>query len=162
MKIHRILGGAAALALLASPSLAGQPAGQSWSQDPGSKCRFVAPASLTAGPTYWTGACPGGKASGIGMLRRRDGGKSGPAFYGELADGVPKIGVVDLDGQYRVGRFVDGDIGGKELEANERLTAFRTAARAARAVSARFAAQKNSASARLYADVARTLDMQIE
>ncbi|MFB2605672.1 hypothetical protein ACE04B_27495, partial [Rhizobium phaseoli] len=27
-----------------------------WSQDPGSHCKFVAPSSLTSGPTFWIGA----------------------------------------------------------------------------------------------------------
>src|SRR4051794_15545606 len=45
----------------AAPQTAVQaPAGDQhvWSQDPASKCRFVAPRSLPSGPTYWTGACP--------------------------------------------------------------------------------------------------------
>lgn len=30
-----------------------------WTGDPASHCEFVSPVSLTVGPTYWTGACPG-------------------------------------------------------------------------------------------------------
>src|SRR5690349_20535411 len=67
-----------------------------WSQDPGNHCNFVAPSSLTSGPNFWIGACVDGKASGEGMLRRRDGDKAGAAFFGRIKDGVPEIGVADL------------------------------------------------------------------
>jgi hypothetical protein len=156
----------AVLALTAQISLilpaAGKDAVLRWSQDPASKCSFVAPSSLTAGPTYWTGDCADGKASGIGMLRRRDGSQSGYAFYGEMREGVPTLGVVDLDGGYKVGKFVGGDIGEENLEWQSRLDAFNLAVRAARAVSTHYAAEKNSASARHYESVAKTLEMQIE
>ncbi|WP_246704199.1 hypothetical protein [Rhizobium sp. P38BS-XIX] len=133
-----------------------------WLRDPASKCRFVAPASLTPGPTYWTGDCPDGKASGLGMLRRRDGNRSGFAFYGEMRDGVPTLGVIDLDGGYKVGKFTGGDIGEDDLEWQPRLDAFNSAVNAARAVSKHYAAEKNSASAHHYESVAKTLEMQIE
>lgn len=133
-----------------------------WSKDPVTRCEFVVPTSLTAGPTYWVGACPANKASGSGMLRRRDGNSPGPAFYGELRNGVPVIGVIDNEG-YHVGRFQNGDIGGEaELEPQVRLDAFRAAVKAARDVSAHYAKQGNSASARHYDAVAQQLDMQIE
>lgn len=55
-----------AIALVAALCLHG-PAGaatgdRQWSQDPGSQCKFIAPASLTSGPTFWIGACINGKA----------------------------------------------------------------------------------------------------
>lgn len=81
------------------------PADLHWSQDPGSHCKFVAPASLTSGPTFWIGACVDGKASGEGMLRRRDGDRPGPAFFGRMKDGVPQLGVVDLGGRIQSRQF---------------------------------------------------------
>ena len=71
--------------------------GMMWSKDPTTRCEFVSPISLTAGPTYWVGACPGNKASGLGMLRRRDGDRAGAAFYGEMKNGVPVIEGVHID-----------------------------------------------------------------
>ncbi len=158
----------ATLAVVASlwcapPLQAQEPAGGlTWSKDPASHCEFVSPVSLTTGPTYWTGACLGNKASGSGMLRRRDGDRAGPAFYGEMQAGVPVIGVIDNEG-YRVGGFKDGDIGGDaELEPQVRLDAFRAAAKAAREVAGLYAKQGNAASSRHYETIAQQLDMQIE
>ncbi|PDS76268.1 hypothetical protein [Rhizobium sp. L43] len=132
-----------------------------WAQDPGSHCKFVAPVSLTSGPTFWIGACVDGKASGEGMLRRRDGDKVGAAFFGRMKDGVPEIGVVDLTEGYRAGSFSDGDIGSQtESDPQDRINAFRIAAEAARLVGAKYAAEKNAASARHYEELAKTLEQQ--
>ncbi|HEY4251812.1 MAG TPA: hypothetical protein VGM87_11445 [Roseomonas sp.] len=159
----RLPGGLMILALLAGPA-AGQTAdGRAWSQDPGTRCRFVAPRSLTAGPTTWSGACPDGRASGIGMLRRRDGAVAGFAFFGKMRDGIPQLGVVDLGDGYQAGRFTAGDIGvERSVEMQVTIDAFTIAATAARAVSARYAAEHNAASARYYESIAKTLENQIE
>lgn len=153
------------LAVVACSSLSQaqeKPAAPKWSKDPVSLCEFVAPASLTAGPTYWVGVCKAGKASGSGMLRRRDGNRPGPAFYGEMQNGIPVIGVIDDEG-YRVGRFHNGDIGGEaELEPQTKLDAFEAAVKAARDVSAYYAKQGNESSARYYETIIRQLDLQIE
>jgi hypothetical protein len=154
---------AVAFVLSSAPMLAiGQDNGMRWLQDPATGCHFVTPASLDAAPTYWTGACPAGKATGLGMLRTRVGTITGHAFYGELREGVPVIGAVDLDGGFRVGRFVAGDIGTRDTEWQERHDGFETALRAARAVSAHYAGQKNAASARHYSTVAKKLENQLE
>ncbi|WP_245442192.1 hypothetical protein [Rhizobium chutanense] len=139
------------------------PGDRQWTQDPSSHCKFVAPASLSSGPTFWIGACVDGKASGEGMLRRRDGDKAGAAFFGRMKDGLPEIGVVDLTEGYRAGSFSDGDIGGQaESDPQDQIDAFRIAARAARSVSAQYAAEKNSGSARLYEELAKTLEQQTD
>ncbi|WP_432725863.1 hypothetical protein [Variovorax sp. W6] len=154
---------AVAIVLSSAPVLvAAQDSSLKWSQDPATGCRFVAPASLETAPTYWTGACPAGKASGVGMLRARVGANAGYAFYGELRDGIPVIGAVDLEGGFRVGRFVAGDIGARDTEWQERHDGFETALRAARAVSAHYAGQKNAASARYYTSIAKKLETQLE
>ncbi|ARM92575.1 hypothetical protein RHEC894_PE00552 (plasmid) [Rhizobium sp. CIAT894] len=160
----QIIAATAVAAALYSPAPAGAaPAALRWSQDPGSRCKFVAPASLTSGPTFWIGACIGGKASGEGMLRRRDGDKAGAAFFGRMKDGVPEIGVVDLPEGFRAGSFSDGDIGAQaETEPQDRINAFRIAAEAARLVSAQYAAEKNAGSARHYEELAKTLEQQTD
>ncbi|RUM22328.1 hypothetical protein EFQ99_24970 [Rhizobium vallis] len=138
-------------------------AGLQWSQDPGSHCKFVAPSSLTSGPTFWIGACVDGKASGEGMLRRRDGDMAGAAFFGRMKDGVPEIGVVDLGEGYKAGSFSDGDIGGQaESDPQDRIDAFRITAEAARLVGAKYAAEKNAGSARHYEELAKTLEQQTD
>lgn len=150
------------------PSAFGQPVtppaatSRAWAQDPSTGCRFMAPKSLTAGPTFWIGTCKDGLATGLGMLRRRDGAAPGPAFYGEMQAGVPKIGAIDFDGGYQVGPFRDGDIGQGEIEPNDRITGFTVASKAALAVSASYKAQNNAASARHYEGVAKTLALQAD
>jgi hypothetical protein len=155
-------GAVALLAALPVDQAAAQgTAAQKWSEDPGTHCRFVAPLSLTAGPTYWVGPCQKGLASGSGVLRRRDGNLAGPAFYGDIKDGIPSLGVVDLDGGYRVGKFKDGDIGDdKDLEPQVRLDAFRAAENAAKKVAVYYRGLGNPASAKVYEDVAKTLQAQ--
>ncbi|QEI09030.1 hypothetical protein FXN63_00055 [Pigmentiphaga aceris] len=133
-----------------------------WSKDAAGKCSFVAPASLTDAPKQWIGSCQGGKANGIGMLRARMGDQAGPAFYGEMREGVPVKGVVDLDGGYRVGLFSGREIGEGDLQWQDRLDSFNLAVRAATMVSQHYAGQKNTASANYYRDVAKQLEAQVE
>jgi hypothetical protein len=96
------------------------------------------------------------------MLRRRNADAAGAAFYGEMRDGVPVIGAISVDGGYVVGKFSEGDLLQRDDEPQVRIDSFNVAAKAARAVSARFQAAKNSRSAQYYAQVAQQLDQQIE
>ncbi len=151
--------------LLGLQSLPGEARTQPWARDPATGCTFQPPVSVADGPVFWTGPCPGDRASGLGMLRRRDGETPGAAFFGEIRDGVPVIGVVQVEGGYEVGRYRDGLLTSarlRSLEFQERLDAFRTAARAARAVAARFRDGGNAGSAAHYEGVARVLDEQEE
>lgn len=138
-----------------------------WLKDPASGCQFRAPRSLPSGPTYWIGACPGGKADGLGVLRRRDGADAGEVFYGELKDGVPAIGVIDTargnQGGLIAGRWKDGDLTtGEDSVWQDNTDAFTAASKAAQAASAVFKAQNNEASARYYAQQAKMLDEQMD
>lgn len=159
----------AAVVLASATALAtGPDTGARWSKDPASGCQFVAPVSLPGDATSWIGACTAGKASGLGMLRARVDGQAGPAFYGELRDGVPVNGVVDArvgdEGGYRAGRFVDGDIGAAPAAGQawqDGHDGFEVAVRAARAVSEHYAGADNAASARHYRAVADALDSQL-
>nr|WP_246806370.1 hypothetical protein [Rhizobium lusitanum] len=136
---------------------------QIWLEDPASHCKFVAPASLASGPTFWVGDCPDGKASGTGMLRRRDGNRVGVAFLGKMKDGIPEIGVVDLGDGYRAGKFESGDIGGQsDLDPQIRIDSFRAAAEAARLVSVRYKTEHKDASVQFYQTLAKTLEAQLE
>ncbi|MDH7801881.1 hypothetical protein [Rhizobium sp. AN73] len=133
-----------------------------WSEDPMTHCKFTAPASLTNGPTFWTGTCVDGKATGTGMLRRRDGNRAGPAFFGQMKHGLPQIGVVDLGDGYQVVAFSDDGVDRTELEPQARIDAFRIAVEAARQVSAKYATEKNTVSSQHYDAIAKTLELQIE
>ena len=138
-----------------------------WSRDPASGCQFLPPRSLPSGPTYWIGACPDGKADGLGVLRRRDGAAAGEVFYGELKGGVPVVGVVDTargnQGGLIAGRWKDGDRATREDSAwQDNADAFTAASKAAQAASALFKAQKNEASARYYVQQAKMLDKQMD
>lgn len=144
----------------------GNEAAPTWRADPETGCRFVAPRSMPAGRIHWIGECPEGQASGPGMLRRREGGQAAQAFYGEMKDGVPVVGAIDMSdgvtGGYVIGRYDGGDLSTREGVFQDRMDAFDTAARAARTVSAHYAARGNASSAAYYARQAEMLDEQIE
>ncbi len=149
--------------LLGTNDLAQAASEQLWLEDPGSHCKFVAPASLSSGPTFWVGDCPDGKASGTGMLRRRDGDRVGVAFLGKMKNGIPEIGVVDLGDGYRAGKFESGDIGGQsDLDPQIRIDSFRVAAEAARLVSVKYKTEHKDASVQFYQTLAKTLEAQLE
>jgi hypothetical protein len=72
------------------------------------------------------------------------------------------FGAINVDGGYVVGKFTEGDLVQGDDQPQVRIDSFNVAATAARAVSARFRAQKNSKSAQYYAQVAQQLDQQVE
>src|SRR5271166_4527358 len=131
-----------------------------------SGCRFRLGLAMPGASARWTGSCQQGQADGLGVLRvYRQGANGGPTvsstFYGEMAKGWISFGVIDTEGGFLAGRFTDGTYQDSD-DFNRRLNAFRTASRAARAASARFAAEGNPDSAAFYSRMARRLDQQIE
>ena len=131
-----------------------------------SGCRFRLGPEMPGGSAQWTGACQKGLADGLGVLRVYQRGARGSptmtsAFYGEMAKGLIAFGVIDVEGGFLAGRFADGAYQDSD-DFNTRLNAFRTASRAARAASARFAAEGNPGSAAFYNRIASQLDQQIE
>lgn len=154
---------AAICALGSTAVLAADAKDLKWSVDASNQCTFVAPASLGEGAKQWIGSCSNldHKATGIGMIIARNGAKSGPAFYGELRAGVPIIGVVDLPDGYQAGLFSGRDIGdAKESEWTDINDSFDVAVRVAKRVSEHYKQEKNAASAKHYAEVAKRLDAQ--
>lgn len=133
-----------------------------WSKDPSTQCSFVAPQALTDASKYWIGPCPDGKASGIGMIRARKGSEAGAAFYGEVKEGVPVIGVVDLNGAYQAGRFSGRDLGQGDIVWQDTQDSFEAAVRAAHNVSEHYALANNKASADYYRTVAKQLKTQLD
>jgi hypothetical protein len=134
--------------------------------DPVSGCRFRLGPAPPGASAQWTGSCQEGLADGLGVLRVYRRGANGSstissAFYGEMAKGLIAFGVIDTEEGFLAGRFADGAYQDSD-DFNTRLNAFRTASRAARAASARFAAEGNPGSAAFYNRIATRLDQQIE
>lgn len=126
------------------------------------QCQFVAPADWSSSTSIrWFGACPGGGADGLGVLRSYFRGAPGPAFFGRMVAGTLDMGVIEGEGGFTAGRFRDGEV----VAGADRQTlidAFTLAAKAARATAARFKAEGNAASARFYADKADQLENQMD
>lgn len=145
------------LSVLLAGVLTGLP-GIGWAQS----CDFVAPDEWSSATSIrWFGPCAGKTADGLGVLRSYFNGKAGPAFFGRMSGGAPAFGVVESDAGFAAGRFVGGEV----VATDNRQTiidAFATAAKAARAVSARFRAENNAGSAKFYADKADQLESQMD
>ena len=144
------IAGAIAIALIAMNAPAGA-----------QQCNFIAPPDWSSATSIrWFGPCERGVASGSGVLRSYLNGKPGPAFYGRMANGAPRFGVIETEEGFAAGAFVEG-----EAKAENRqviIDAFRVAAQAARATSARFKTENNAGSARYYAEKASQLDRQMD
>lgn len=125
------------------------------------QCDFIAPPDWSSATSIrWFGPCERGQASGSGVLRSYLNGKPGPAFYGRMGNGTPRFGVIETEEGFAAGNIVEG-----EAKADNRqviIDAFRVAAQAARAASARFKAENNAGSARFYAEKASQLDRQMD
>ncbi|OWT73717.1 MULTISPECIES: hypothetical protein [unclassified Achromobacter] len=154
----------ASLLVSTSALAAGPDTGLKWSEDPTTHCKFVAPESLGDGPKYWTGSCSTitSIATGVGMILARNGNQAGPAFYGEVRAGIPIIGVVDEGNGYRAGLFDGKEVGLKDSERVDIDDSFEVAVVAAKRVSEDYKRQGNTASAKHYLAVAKTLDKQLD
>lgn len=124
-------------------------------------CRHGVPAGMPALDVRWSGACVAGLAEGRGTLRAYEGGKVVQIFYGRLEAGQPVLGVIDLDGGFRAGRFAAGQVV-DEGDRDTLIQAFDEAAAAARQMAARFLKAGNAASARFYRYKARQLSQQMD
>lgn len=124
------------------------------------QCAFIAPPDWSSATSIrWFGPCERGQASGSGVLRTYLNGKPGPAFYGRMANGTPRFGVIETETGFAAGNIVEGEAQAKDRQVI--IDAFRVAAQAARAASAKFKAENNAGSARYYAEKASQLDRQM-
>ena len=124
-------------------------------------CRFVAPQGMPAADLRWSGSCRSGWADGRGILRAYQQGKVAQIFYGRIDAGQPKLGVIDLDGGFKAGRFDAGTL----VPEGDRATliqAFDEASAAAWQVAAGYRKSGNDASARFYSAKARQLSQQMD
>lgn len=125
------------------------------------RCRFLVPAGMPGQDVRWTGRCRAGLAQGRGSLRAYEGGKLVQVFYGRLEAGQPVLGVVDLDGGFKAGRFEAGQV----VNDGDRATliqAFDEASAAARQIAAGYRQAGNAASARFYRNKAQQLSQQMD
>ncbi|WP_372623355.1 hypothetical protein [Falsiroseomonas sp.] len=140
------------------------PASATWAAetvDRRTGCRFEMPADWQGHAGQWIGACPGMRADGRGVLRILQGGQLAALFLGEMSQGRPALGVIEVAGGYMAGRFAEGRLLDTD-DRNQIIEAFRTASVAAREASEQFRRNGNEASARHYAALAERLAGQMD
>lgn len=141
---------AAAPALSAAPAWAGR-------QD----CRFIVPAEWQDSSVIWDGACAAGKANGQGVLRGYRKAASTRLFFGRMKQGELNLGVVEVDGGYIAGEFVDG-VAVSNPERSILIKAFESASAAAKALGQRLKKTKKASSSAYYLHKAQELEQQMD
>jgi hypothetical protein len=129
--------------------------------DKATGCRIEAPESWEGYDVQWTGACMGNLADGSGVLKGQSKGKVQVLFYGRVKHGILEIGVIETDRGYLAGRFADGHPVRNE-DRQTYVQAFREAVTGANQASEYYRRKENAASAKYYAQKAKTLDRQID
>ena len=124
-------------------------------------CRHAVPDGMPSAYLRWTGACRTGLAQGRGLMRAYEGGRVVQAFYGQLVDGQPALGVVAVDGGFKAGRFEGGQLV-RDADRDTMIKAFDEAAAAARQAAETFRKAGNTASARFYLGKAQQLAQQMD
>jgi hypothetical protein len=122
-------------------------------------CRIAPLGDFHAMPAQWLGACQGGQADGLGVVRA---GSAEPYrfFAGEAHAGRPAKGlIVTDDGWFAAAGF---DTSGRRLDIhsgnpNDYHSLFLLAARAAHATARQFAAAGNAGSAAYYERLAKKI-----
>jgi hypothetical protein len=124
-------------------------------------CRFVVPQGMPASDVRWSGSCRGGWADGRGILRAYEQGKVVRIFYGRLVASQPVLGVIEIDGGFKAGRFKAGAVV-SDADRDTLIQAFDEASAAAWQVAAGYRRSGNAASARYYSSKARQLSLQMD
>lgn len=124
-------------------------------------CRLAAPSSWRGWQIEWIGPCTRGAANGAGVAIATAGGRPPERFYGIVTSGEMTEGVFDIPDGYRPARFEKGEPVALD-DRNQIIAAFRVAASAARDVSSRFKAARNTQAARDYAEAAEHLENQMD
>ena len=130
---------------------------------PAQVCRCATPQPWpNAVANRWSGTCKAGQAQGRGVLRALRAGQLVQAFYGHYQAGQPMLGVVEVEGGFRAGRFgADGQVVA-DGDRNTAIRAFNEGAAAARALATSLRKARNAASARFYEAKARQLAEQLD
>lgn len=117
----------------------------------------------TPRPWRWLGACPNGRAEGLGVLRMGPDEGEFASFYGRMHAGRPVAGLLDMGGSAAVASaFTPAGVAiqpddYRPQDPQEQHRVFVLASRAALATSRWFAARGNRASAQWYRERARDL-----
>ena len=127
-------------------------------------CAFTPIRRFEGRVVKWEGECVNGKAEGYGALRAYPRPESGEKeiwiFFGKLKRGDPKVGAIDLQGSYMVGKLRTGEVIDSD-DQNISIQGFEEATKAAKLVSERMKAAGNQASAEFYAKKAEQLELQM-
>lgn len=120
-------------------------------------CRAAAPAALTAQPARWLGNCVNGMAEGLGVMQA---GSAEPYqfFLGEMHAGTPVRGMLkEADGWEMAAHFDEARAvkSPRSWEPKDSHAMYVLAARAARAMAARFSSSGNRSSAAYYERLAQ-------
>ena len=124
-------------------------------------CQFAVPPEWVGRTLNWDGACKAGKADGSGVLRAYGKDKTTEIFFGQMRAGQLAVGVMEVEGGYKAGNFVNGAVQDTE-DRNILLKAFDVASAAAKAYSERLKQAGNAPSAKLYAEKAEELAQQMD
>ena len=126
------------------------------------KCQVTPIAKWHDRSLDWDGGCKGGKADGSGVLRAYEKKSGSPEiFYGRMRRGELSWGAMEVEGGYKGGRFVRGELQ-DDGERNTIIQAFEIANGAAKAYSQRLQKSGNTASAKFYRNKADKLDRQMD
>ncbi len=110
----------------------------------------------------WEGPCKAGKADGTGVLKAYSKGKAKPEiFYGEVVAGALHFGVLEIEGGFQAGPFINGVVQ-DDAERNVLIKAFDVGSAAARAYSESLQKAGNANSAKFYAKKAKSLADQLD
>ncbi len=109
----------------------------------------------------WDGACAAGMANGQGVLRGYRKGASTRLFFGQMKRGELSLGVIDDDGGYIAGEFVDG-VAKSNPERNTAIKAFESGSAAAKAMGQRLKQEKKASSSAFYLHKAQELEQALD
>lgn len=73
-------------------------------------CQFQPPVDWRDSTLSWDGECQGGSAHGLGVIRIHKESNGTQLFFGRLNQGRLQLGVIEIEGGYLAGRFVDGKL----------------------------------------------------
>jgi hypothetical protein len=124
-------------------------------------CAFTTPAGWNQATTRWDGACRDGHAEGLGVLKEYQQQKVVRFFFGRLEHGEPKLGVIDQPEGFVAGQFAKGE----PLQSDDRqrlIDAFAEGEKAANEAAGRFSKAGKQASAKFYAEKAKSLREQLD
>ena len=124
-------------------------------------CLFNVPAGWNQTTTRWDGECRDGHADGLGVLKEYRQQKVLRFFFGRLEHGELKVGVIDQPEGFMAGEFAKGaPVTAKD--AQQTVSAFAEAEKAANEAAARFRKAGNLEAARFYAAKAKALREQLD